>query len=822
MNTIESFVISDQVLLWAVNVVIHATALTAVSLCIALLFRKTAVTRYWVLCLGMLLVLGSPLISAVIQSRGDSLLTLAPPSEDTPAVATPTPLPTVATGASIPERPTEYDPAVIAEPLPLLESAADSVTSPEPDATTPPPIVAETIAVERSEIDWLRVIGASVALVWAIGSLILLIRMAIGWIRMARILKHAKPIENVELQRAFERACEIAARRGPSGAEQRPPDGLRGGVKRLVLQWFSVAQLLCHLPRRSWGRSERAKQDPGGGLTQNIAHPFGEGDSRKPPPPSRTPERRRSTSPQLRSGEVTGLRPLAKNARRPRLVASDTVSGPIAAGIFGGTVVLPRNLVDQVDAADLADVLVHEVAHVVRRDQIVVLLQNLVAALYWPHPLVKKLNRELAKAREEVCDNFVLAGTEAPAYSRTLLGLAELVQQPTTMHGSVGFFTDRWKLEHRVAGLLDEDRDRQTILSKRGWAFVLALTLGLVTAISVGTITIATAQDTNNESTVASESDLGPMAVSGFVRGPDGDPIAGAKVWLAVTSNKQAGDASRHNGGGILRELGTANQQGRFSFVVDAATIDEIRKRQFSWQTHLLATAEGHGLDWMPLDVFEDNPAPSEKRDTLRARIDKALGDGRFVGRTLKLRTESQPVRGRLVDLEGNRLPNVKVSVESLRQPDIPRLLKAFEMSWKQEVNEALSATAVGVGGLARSELERLIPSVTTDENGEFELNGIGDDQLVTLVFHNDRVEARPLNVLGREMKAVSLPHINSYPSGAKDVFVGREFTFPIGPSVPVEGGVTDYDTGKPVAGRAGVCRASVSARGSQGLAIAT
>ena len=182
------------------------------------------------------------------------------------------------------------------------------------------------------------------------------------------------------------------------------------------------------------------------------------------------------------------------HAVEPKFAFSDAVSGPIAAGVFGGTVVLPRHLVNQVDAANLANVLIHEVAHVARRDQIVILIQNLVAALYWPHPLVKTLNRELAKAREEVCDNFVLAGIEAPAYSRTLLSLAQLVQQPDVMPGSVGFFTDRWKLEHRVAGILDTRRDRKTSLSKRAWFCLTAATGLLALMTCVGTITFAAAE----------------------------------------------------------------------------------------------------------------------------------------------------------------------------------------------------------------------------------------------------------------------------------------------------------------------------------------
>ncbi|WP_372723142.1 hypothetical protein [Novipirellula sp.] len=135
----------------------------------------------------------------------------------------------------------------------------------------------------------------------------------------------------------------------------------------------------------------------------------------------------------------------------------------------------------------------------------------------------------------EVCDNFVLATTDAPVYSRTLLSLAQLVQRPETIPGSVGFFASRWKLEHRVAGLLDDTRDTQTILSKRGWAFVLASTSGLLTAICFGTLTMATAQNTDEESTAKVESDLSEIVISGIVREQNGNPIGGAKIWLAVT-----------------------------------------------------------------------------------------------------------------------------------------------------------------------------------------------------------------------------------------------------------------------------------------------
>ncbi|WP_372723144.1 hypothetical protein [Novipirellula sp.] len=90
----------------------------------------------------------------------------------------------------------------------------------------------------------------------------------------------------------------------------------------------------------------------------------------------------------------------------------------------------------------------------------------------------------------------------------------------------------------------------------------------------------------------------------------------------------------------------------------------------------------------------------------LQTRIDEALGDGRFASRALELRRDSQPVRGRLVDLEGNRLPNVTVLAESLSQPNIQQLLSALENSWTQGVYGAINATGI-MRGLARSELKK-------------------------------------------------------------------------------------------------------------------
>ena len=78
---------SDQLVLWVINVLIHSTILTAVLLCVAMLFRKRAAMRYWMLCCGLLLVLASPAVSGLVQSRGSGWLAIALPSETVPVAA---------------------------------------------------------------------------------------------------------------------------------------------------------------------------------------------------------------------------------------------------------------------------------------------------------------------------------------------------------------------------------------------------------------------------------------------------------------------------------------------------------------------------------------------------------------------------------------------------------------------------------------------------------------------------------------------------------------------------------------------------------------
>ena len=130
---------------------------------------------------------------------------------------------------------------------------------------------------------------------------------------------------------------------------------------------------------------------------------------------------------------------------------------------------------DRWDPGRLRDVLIHECAHLVRRDHHVSVMQLVARALFWPLPPVHLMNRELSRAREEVCDNFVLRRGDPVAYARTLLEIAESAPGPACTSPALGLLQGRWRLEDRVAGLLDERRDLMTRVDRRTRALVAAL-----------------------------------------------------------------------------------------------------------------------------------------------------------------------------------------------------------------------------------------------------------------------------------------------------------------------------------------------------------
>ena len=154
---------------------------------------------------------------------------------------------------------------------------------------------------------------------------------------------------------------------------------------------------------------------------------------------------------------------------RARLVVGDPEVGPHVVGVVRPIIVVPPALLD--DPALLRAALLHELAHVRRKDALGRYVQIIAATLMWWFPLLRLVNRRLDLAREAACDALALeAGSvPRPAYARLLLRMAAL-------RGAAAPGLAHHALDARVAAVLGPPARARIGLLHRlvliGWFFV--------------------------------------------------------------------------------------------------------------------------------------------------------------------------------------------------------------------------------------------------------------------------------------------------------------------------------------------------------------
>ncbi len=171
--------------------------------------------------------------------------------------------------------------------------------------------------------------------------------------------------------------------------------------------------------------------------------------------------------------------------RRTRFLRSDRVDTPMACGLIRPAVVLPA-AADGWPEDRVTSVLLHELAHVRRRDCLTQAFADLTCAMYWFNPLAWVAVRALRRERERACDDMVLAcGTPGPDYAEHLLDVARAVRPgaPSPMFSGGVAMAHRNELEGRLMAILDEGRPRRA-LSLRTLGSAAALALVVVVPIA--------------------------------------------------------------------------------------------------------------------------------------------------------------------------------------------------------------------------------------------------------------------------------------------------------------------------------------------------
>jgi beta-lactamase regulating signal transducer with metallopeptidase domain len=236
---------------------------------------------------------------------------------------------------------------------------------------------------------------------------------------------------------------------------------------------------------------------------------------------------------------------------------------PMTWGVFSTRLLLPAEA-EQWSIDRRHVVLMHELAHVKRRDFLTQLIARIARAVFWFNPIAWIAVKQIAALSEGACDDLVLGqNVKASDYAEHLLAVAAGVKDGSLFCSTAVAMAQSSRLEGRLVAILDSSRDRRTpsvpsIMIAIGLLAGGLLPLAMLSAAPMdpaGNLVVAAAPLVEAES---------PGELAGTVTDEAGKPLAGVlvDVWTWCAGDETTTDQHGHF---TLKKLDSDPVEIRFS-----------------------------------------------------------------------------------------------------------------------------------------------------------------------------------------------------------------------------------------------------------------
>jgi protocatechuate 3,4-dioxygenase beta subunit len=262
------------------------------------------------------------------------------------------------------------------------------------------------------------------------------------------------------------------------------------------------------------------------------------------------------------------------------------------------------------------------------------------------------------------------------------------------------------------------------------------------------------------------------VKVRGTVLGPDGGPLAGARISVLHSAFV--------NAVGTWRQIATATTRldGAFELV--------YRRSQYGTKVNEV-DQRGEIKFLVEADSYAFAVTYFMEIDAAKPLVFKLVRDF--------------PIRGRVLDLQGQPIAGTSVTVAEIYEGNQGSL-----GSWLEQVRTGKSRWIIGRQKPGPVRMRFKSPPrnrddawAVTDREGRFEIRGIAAECHATLALRGESVAFQRLEVVTRQM-----PTLKGQQDGATnpvDPVYGADFTCVASPGRPIEGTVRDAASGKPLAG---------------------
>src|SRR5262249_3875102 len=174
----------------------------------------------------------------------------------------------------------------------------------------------------------------------------------------------------------------------------------------------------------------------------------------------------------------------------PASIQVRAVPGLMEPGIIGWlrpVLLVPSDITAQLSPEQLRAIVVHEMAHIRRRDNLTSAIHMVVEAVFWFHPLVWWVGTRLVDERERACDEDVLQlGNEPVVYAEGMLQVCKTyLESPLRCVSGVTGANLKKRVHAILSGSIAVDLNlakKLLLVSAAACAVVLSLVTGIVHA----------------------------------------------------------------------------------------------------------------------------------------------------------------------------------------------------------------------------------------------------------------------------------------------------------------------------------------------------
>jgi beta-lactamase regulating signal transducer with metallopeptidase domain len=214
------------------------------------------------------------------------------------------------------------------------------------------------------------------------------------------------------------------------------------------------------------------------------------------------------------------------DVRQPvTLLETSSVRSPALYGFFQAQLLLPRGLTERFSAEEMRYMLLHELAHLKRRDLAMNWLLALLQALHWFNPALWLAFARLRVDRELACDALALSCAreeEATRYGETIIRLLEGMSRTAAMPGMVGVLESREQIRERIRMIAAFKRPSR-------WSALAALLL-----VGLGVVGLTDAKDGKKPLPPVQ-----PISLTNLLTAAENDCWLKEPVWQAVPRGTQ-------------------------------------------------------------------------------------------------------------------------------------------------------------------------------------------------------------------------------------------------------------------------------------------